>query len=169
MTPGQFAGVLTACPALLPAAATTTAPAAVISATASRYAAVQAPSPPRLRFSTRAGFGLAGTPATARPAAQRMPAMMSESNPPHLPSTRTGSTRTLRPTLAMPMPLPVSAAMRPLVCVPCHELSSAASLQSSNGPPACVTSASVSQSPGSEGSASRPSPSLATSTSLIMS
>ena len=47
---------------------------------------------------------------TARPAAQRMPAMMSESKPPHLPSTRTGSTRTLRPTLAMPMPLFVKRA-----------------------------------------------------------
>ncbi len=108
------------------------------SAIAERYAASQAPSPPRLRFSTRAGLGLAGTPATGSPAAQRMPAMMSESYPPHLPSTRTGSTRTLRPTLAMPMPLPVSAAMMPLVCVPCHELSSALSAQSSKTPPDCV-------------------------------
>ena len=51
-----------------------------------------------------------------------MPAMMSESKPPHLPSTRTGSTLTSRPTLAMPMPLLVAAPMRPSVCVPCHEL-----------------------------------------------
>jgi hypothetical protein len=42
--------------------------------------------------------------------------------------------RTLRPTLAMPTPLLVSAPIRPLVCVPCHELFSAASAHSKNGP-----------------------------------
>ena len=69
----------------------------------------------------------------------------------------------------MPMPLLVSAPMRPLVCVPCHELSSAAVSHPENGPFLCWTSASVSQSPGSDASASRPSPSLAIGTSLIMS
>ena len=118
---------------------------------------------------TRAGDGFAGTPGTSRPAAQSIPAWMSESNPPHFPSTRTGNTRTLRPTLAMPMPLFVKAPMRPLVCVPCHELSSAPKEHPSKKPPGSLTSASVSQSPGSEGSGSRPSPSLATSTSRTMS
>jgi hypothetical protein len=33
--------------------------------------------------------------------------------------------RTLRPKLAIPMPLLVDAAINPLVCVPCQELSSA--------------------------------------------
>ena len=79
MTPAQLAGAPTACPVLLPAAATTTAPTALTLATASRYALVQPPSPVRLKFSTRAGFGLAGTPGTIRPAAHSMPAMMSES------------------------------------------------------------------------------------------
>ena len=69
----------TAWPDELPAAATITVPAAVISSTASWYAAEQAPSPPRLRLMTRAGYGLAGAPGTERPAAHRMPAMMSES------------------------------------------------------------------------------------------
>ena len=67
--------------------------------------------------------------------------MMSESNPPHLPSARTGNTRTVRPTLAMPMPLLVSAAMMPLVCVPCHELSSGEFAQPSNVPPGSLISA----------------------------
>jgi hypothetical protein len=78
-TPGQLAGSPTAWPLLLPAAATTTAwyGAAEISATALRYASPHRPSPPRLRLSTRAGVALAGSPASGRPAAQYMPAMMS--------------------------------------------------------------------------------------------
>src|SRR5581483_6497655 len=85
ITPAQFAGVVSACPAVLPAATTITTPAAVISRTASAYALLHDPVPPRLMLITRAGFGFGGTPGTERPAAQRMPAMMSESRPPHLP------------------------------------------------------------------------------------
>src|SRR5689334_12017348 len=47
-----------------------------------------------LRLITRAGVALSGTPGTDSPAAQRIAAMMSESKPPHLPSARTGSSRT---------------------------------------------------------------------------
>ena len=43
---------------------------------------------------TRAGLGLAGMPSTGRPAAHSMAAWMSASVPKHLPSTRSGSTRT---------------------------------------------------------------------------
>ena len=49
----------------------------------------------------------------ASPAAQRIPAMMSESKPPHLPSTRTGSTRVAPPTPAIPNPLLAWAATIP--------------------------------------------------------
>src|SRR3954464_14265048 len=77
ITPGQFAGDPTACPMLLPAAATITAPAALISVMAARYADEHVLSLPRLRLSTRAGFVLRATPGTASPAAQRMAAMMS--------------------------------------------------------------------------------------------
>src|SRR5258705_10244110 len=100
MTPGQLAGIPAACPSVLPAAATITAPAAVIWATASWYADVHGASPPKLMLSTRATFTPVGTPGTGKPAAQRIPARMSESKPPHLPSTRTGSTRTFAPTPA---------------------------------------------------------------------
>src|SRR6187397_2510677 len=89
MTPGQFAGLVTAWPVPLPAETTTTAPAAATSFNTLMYAWVHSPSPPKLRLRTRAGVGLAGTPATGNPTAQRMAATMSESNPPHLPSTRT--------------------------------------------------------------------------------
>jgi hypothetical protein len=79
MTPLQLAGsVFAASTLLLPAATTTTVPRATTSLIALCSAAEQAPSPPRLRFSTRAGNGFAGTPGTAMPAAQRMPSMMSE-------------------------------------------------------------------------------------------
>ena len=79
---------------------------------------------------------------------------MSESKPPHLPSTRTGMTRTVRPTLAMPTPLLVAAPISPSVCVPCHELLVASQ-------PSVPASPAVTKSPGSEASASRPLPSLA--------
>ncbi len=39
---------------------------------------------------TLAGVALAGTPATEPPEAQVMASTMSEVEPPHLPSTRTG-------------------------------------------------------------------------------
>src|SRR3954451_17336976 len=84
ITPLQFAGMPTACPAEFPADATITAPTSVISLTAAWYAAVHRPSLPRLKLITRAGVGLIGTPGTFNPAAHRIPAMMSESKPPHL-------------------------------------------------------------------------------------
>ena len=108
----------------------------------------------------RAGVGLSGTPSTCSPAAQRSAARMSESRPPHLPSTRSGSTRTPRPTLAMPMPLSVSAATRLDVRVPCQELLRCTS-QSPKLPGSASFSAWVRKSPVSVGSASRPSPSPA--------
>ena len=79
ITPGQFAGVLTAWPALLPAEATMTVPCAFTCATASMYAWLHAPVPPRLMLMTRALLTFVGTPDTASPADQSMPAMMSES------------------------------------------------------------------------------------------
>ena len=69
-----------------------------------------------------AGLGLVGAPATARPAAQRMPSATSLSYPPHLPSTRTGKILTPDAMPAIPMPLSDLAAMVPDTCVPCHEL-----------------------------------------------
>ena len=117
---------------------------------------------------TRAGVGFAGTPGTTSPAAQRMPAITSESKPPHLPSTRTGSRRTLRPTLAMPMPLSVSAEITPATLVPCHELLRGSSSQPGSAPPVSRSDW-VTQSPGSAASASRPLPSFAVSASDTMS
>ena len=93
-------------------------------------------------------------PGTAMPTAHSMPAWMSESKPPHLPSTRTGMTLTVRPTLAMPTPLPVAAPIRPSVCVPCQELFEAVGQS-------VLVSFAATKSPGSEASLSRPLPSLA--------
>ena len=70
-----------------------------------------------------AGVGLIGAPGTAMPAAQRMPAMMSLSVPPHLPSTRTGRISVFQPVPAMPSALFVSAPIRLDTRVPCQELS----------------------------------------------
>jgi hypothetical protein len=67
----------------------------------------------------------------------------------------------------MPMPLWVAAPIRPAVWVPCQELSCTS--QSPNAAGLAVLSASLIQSPGSDGSASRPSPSFEVSTSEIMS
>ena len=114
---------------------------------------------------TRAGVGLSGTPACEMPPAHSMPAWMSASVPKHLPSTRTGNTRTPGAAPAMPCPLLASAATKLAVDVPCQELLDTVQLLK-----ACVRdSALVTQSPGSLGSASRPSPSLATALSLTKS
>jgi hypothetical protein len=86
-----------------------------------------------------------------------MPAAMSESKPPHLPSTRTGMTRAPQATPAMPTPLLPAAATMLDTRVPCQELLPAP--QSLKVPEAF--SSVVIQSPGSAGSPSRPSPSLA--------
>ena len=69
----------------------------------------------------------------------------------------------------MPMPLSVSAATNPETCVPCHELLEGDVAQRKRELPGRESSARVSQSPGSEASASRPSPSLAVAGSLTMS
>ncbi len=122
------------------------------------YAGRQGPGPPRLTLITCAGYGFAGTPGTASPAAQAMPSMMSESSPPHLPSTRTGRTFAAQSIPATPMPLSEFAATTPLTAVPCHELSSTAQSPKSGS----LRSFASIQSPGSVASASRPLPSFAT-------
>jgi hypothetical protein len=78
--------------------------------------------------------------------------------PPHLPSTRTGTTLASGAVPAMPRLLLVAPATRLAVAVPCQLLEEAP--QSEKVP--VRVSASVTQSPGSLGSASRPLPSLAT-------
>ncbi len=78
-TPAQLAGWAFAASTLeLPAATTTVAPTAVMSLMACCCVVLHAPLPPRLRLRTAAGLGLEGTPATARPADQRIPSTMSE-------------------------------------------------------------------------------------------
>ena len=71
---------------------------------------------------TCAGCGLAGTPGTGSPAAHATPSRMSESSPPHFPSTRTG-----RIFAAQSMPATPLAVVRVRGddagdAVPCHEL-----------------------------------------------
>jgi len=105
-----------------------------------------------------AGWGLSGTPGTGKPAAHRMPARMSESRPPHLPSTRTGSRRAPQVPPAMPALLLVLAAIMPATRVPCQELLLVSQLANSGR----FLSALVIQSPGSDGSGSRPLLSFAT-------
>src|SRR5262245_52346866 len=117
---------------------------------------------PRLILMTRAGWGLFGTPGTGRPAAQRIPSLMSAVVPPHLPSTRTACTFTFQFTPATPAPLLVLPTPTvPATCVPCQLLSSAG-LPGSH-------SFSATASPGSVGSLSRPPPSLAINVSEIIS
>src|SRR6266853_1107307 len=92
-----------------------------------------------------------------------MPVTMSESRPPHFPSTRTGSSHALRVTPAIPVPLLLSAPSSPDTRVPCQELfATIAALHSG-----LLRSAWMTQSPGSEASASCASPSLATKVSEI--
>src|SRR5262245_61183917 len=106
---------------------------------------------------TRAGVALAVVPETDRPAAQRMPARMSLSVPPHLPSTRTGRTNEFQDMPVMPAELFDRAPIIPETRVPCHELAEVRQLVKMR----LFRSASVIQSPGSLGSESRPSLSLA--------
>jgi hypothetical protein len=95
---------------------------------------------------------------TDNPAAHSIPAMMSESYPlPPLPSARTGRIQAPQVIAAMPMPLLLSAPMMPTTRVPCQELGATVSLANSG----FCWSVAVTQSPGSEGSGSQPSPSLA--------
>jgi hypothetical protein len=107
MTPRQLAGGIIARSASFPAAATTTAPTAVTASTASCMNCGHADpmSPPRLTLMIDAGVAFAGMPGTDRPALHRMASAMSDSVPPHLPTARTGCTRTFQATPAMPVPL----------------------------------------------------------------
>ncbi len=114
---------------------------------------------------TLAGLGLAGTPLTETPAAQRMPSTTSDSQAPHLPDTRTGRILAFQLTPATPVPLLLAAAISPAMKVPCQELGS--TVQPANW--AVAASALLTQSPGSAASASRPLPSLAVATSLTRS
>src|SRR5690606_41000653 len=76
---------------LLPAEATSSAPAAMASLIAACSVAVQIDAPPKLILMTSAGFGLrTGRLGSSTPADQRMASAASEANPPHLPNTRTG-------------------------------------------------------------------------------
>ena len=105
----------------------------------------------------RAGYGFDGAPSTGTPPAHSIAARMSESEPPHLPSARTGRIQPFQPSPAMPRELFASAPMIPATRVPCQELSPC--WQEPNTP--LDASAAVTQSPGSEGSGSQPSPSFA--------
>src|SRR5450755_2160462 len=91
------------------------------------------------------------------PPAQSMAASISESAPPHLPSARTGRVQLLQVRPATPFALLVIAPRMPTTRVPCQEL--LATLQSLNS--VVLVSAMLTQSPGSDASASRPSASLA--------
>src|SRR5439155_2405351 len=107
---------------------------------------------------TRAGLGLGGTPGLDSPAAQYMPSTISSTSAPHLPATRTGSTRPCWLMPATPTPLLVAAAIRPAMIVPCQVL--LVTSQSLNSG-LLAFSLEVTQSPGSDGSVSRPPPSFA--------
>ena len=93
-----------------------------------------------------------------------MPSTMSDTSAPHLPATRTGRMRALQLMAATPVGCAslVEAAIRPAMLVPCQELFS--TVQPENASCGLSTSACVTQSPGSDGSLSRPLPSLAYST-----
>jgi len=71
---------------------------------------------------TLAGWVLSGTPVTCRPAAQRIASRMSESTPPHLPSTRSGRIFGPQVIPVMPAVLLDSAPRMPATRVPCQEL-----------------------------------------------
>src|SRR5262245_41023762 len=96
----------------------------------------------------RAGVGLIAAPLVGRPAAHSIPAMMSESVPPHLPSTRTGRMRVFHASPATPMPLFVEAPIRPETRVPCHELEPSPQPAFVNW--GCDASLAVTKSPGSD-------------------
>src|SRR6185437_4248787 len=156
-TPLQLAGEPTGPPSL-PAEATISPPLATSSVTTCCCAAVHDPVPPRLKLMICAGYGLSGTPVTCRPAAQRIPSRMSESRPPHLPSARTGRIFPCQVIPATPVALLAMAPRMPTTRVPCHELLPTVQLAKVG----FCRSLEATQSPGSEASGSRPSPSLAT-------
>src|SRR5687767_11373482 len=118
----QFEGAERPATPSLPVATTTTLPAAIASFTALCILTGHVEPPPRLRFITRAGVVLVGTPGTASPAAQRIASPISDKDPPHLPNARTGRIRTFQPTPAMPLALLVVAAATPATWEPCQLL-----------------------------------------------
>src|SRR6266852_3847489 len=113
---------------------------------------------------TLALFVLLGTPGTGKPAAQRMASAISAVVPPHFPKTRIGWTLTFQFTPATPIPLLVlPTPMVPATWVPCQLLGCG---DGGHPPPHSPV---LMASPGSVGSGSRPSPSLAMKVSEIMS
>ncbi len=103
ITPLQLAGVKPEALALLfPAATTTTVPLARAVSMAFWVVLPQEPPPPRLILMTCAGLLLAGAPGTEPPEAQMIPSAISEVEPPHFPSTRTGTTLASYATPATP-------------------------------------------------------------------
>ncbi len=143
--------------ALLPAATTTVVPRETAPLIALCIVDEQVPPPPSDMLMTSAALGLAGTPLTVPPEAQMMASAMSDSEPPHRPSTRTGTTLALNAVPATPVVLLVSAATVPATWVPCQlELDVAHPLVEF-------------QSPSSAGLLSRPLPSRAAVASLMKS
>src|SRR5688572_8435895 len=101
---------------------------------------------------TSAGLAFAGTPLTVPPEDQMIASAMSDSEPPHLASTRAWMMRALCAVPATPVALLVSAATVPATWVPCQlELE----------PVGCPHSLAAYQSPWSCGLLSRPLPSRA--------
>src|SRR5690606_7514123 len=92
-TPLQLAGLeLDALVFSLPAATTTTVPLERAVLIAACVVDEQEPPPPSDMLITSAGYGFDGTPVTEPPDAHTIASAMSEVRPPHLPSTRTGTT-----------------------------------------------------------------------------
>src|SRR5262249_13342281 len=149
-------------PPSLPAEITTVTPAATTSLITVCSALVQVPVPPRLMLLIWAGWVLSGTPLTCRPAAHRIASRQSGATPPHFPNTRNGRTFGCHGIPVMPVALLESAPSMPATRVPCQELFSAVHPLNL----VVATSAELTQSPGSEASASLPSPSLATKMSV---
>lgn len=144
-TLAQLAGdIRSAFSASLPAARTNTIPSSPSSSITSCQALVHSVAPPRLRFTTLTGVGLSGTPSTLRPALQRTASIMSASVPPQIPSALACNSRAFQSMPAMPCPLLLLPAATLETEVPCQLLEKPLQL-----------------SPGSPGSGSRPSPSLA--------
>ena len=153
ITPLQLAGLKPDVSALLlPAATTTTVPRLIAPEIAICSAVLHEPLPPNDILITRAGVRFAGIPETLPPDAHVIPATMSDVYPPPVPRTRTVCILTPGATPITPTPLFPTAAIVPLTCVPCQLLPDHDS-----------------QSPGSDGSASRALSSLEKIRSSIMS
>ena len=166
ITPWQLAGELMPTTPSLPVATTTTAPALRAASMADcRVDEHGALLEPRLRLITFAGFALTGNPSDAQvplagaaPDDHRIASVMSDPKPKHLPSARTANILASYATPGMPTALLPTAAIVPATCVPCQELLRSEQVSKIG----LALSSALIQSPGSEGSASRPSPSLAT-------